>query len=67
MNPGGSVLIAVILIPDDPRDAVPVLLSVLIMLLLSGGLVGTNAEFGALLAAAGLRPGRIRRWRRCTA
>jgi hypothetical protein len=29
------------------------------MLLLSGGLERTNAEYGALLAAAGLRPGRI--------
>jgi SAM-dependent methyltransferase len=59
MNPCGRVLIAERLIPDDPRDAVPVLLSDLNMLLLSGGQERTNAEYGALLAAAGLRPGRI--------
>ena len=59
MGPGGRVLIVERLIPGDPRDAVPVLLSDLNMLLLSGGRERTNAEYGALLAAAGLRPGRI--------
>jgi orsellinic acid C2-O-methyltransferase len=59
MEPGGRVLIVERLIPDDPREAVPVLLSDLNMLLLSGGLERTNAEYGKLLAAAGLRPGRI--------
>jgi SAM-dependent methyltransferase len=59
MRPGGRVLIAERLIPEDPRDAVPVLLSDLNMLLLSGGQERTNAEYGTLMAAAGLRPGRI--------
>jgi hypothetical protein len=59
MGTGGRVLIAERLIPDDPREAVPVLLSDLNMLLLSGGQERTNAEYGTLLAAAGLRPGRI--------
>jgi SAM-dependent methyltransferase len=59
MRPGGRVLIAERLIPDDPPDAVPVLLSDLNMLLLSGGQERTNAEYGALLAAAGLQTGRI--------
>jgi len=59
MGPGGRVLITERLIPDDPPDAVPVLLSDLNMLLLSGGQERTNAEYGTLLAAAGLRPGRI--------
>jgi orsellinic acid C2-O-methyltransferase len=59
MAPGGRVLIAERLIPSDPRAAVPVLLSDLNMLLLSGGQERTNAEYGALLSSAGLRPGRI--------
>jgi SAM-dependent methyltransferase len=59
MRPGGRVLIAERLIPDDPPGAVPVLLSDLNMLLLTGGLERTNAEYGTLLAAAGLRTGRI--------
>ena len=46
--------------PDDPREAVPVLLSDLNMLLVTGGLERTNAEYGKLLSAAGLRPGQIR-------
>ena len=53
------MLIAERLIPDDPHDAVPVLLSDLNMLLLSGGQERTNAEYATLLTAAGLRPGRI--------
>jgi SAM-dependent methyltransferase len=59
MRPGGRVLIAERLIPDNSPDAVPVLLSDLNMLLLSGGQERTNAEYGTLLAAAGLRAGRI--------
>jgi O-methyltransferase domain len=55
----GRVLIVERLIPDDPCDAVPVLLSDLNMLLLTGGQERTNAEYGKLLAAAGLRPGQI--------
>jgi hypothetical protein len=38
---------------------VPVLLGDLNMLLLSGGPERTNAEYGTLLAAVGLRVGRI--------
>ena len=59
MRPGGRVLIIERLIPGYPPDAVPVLLSDLNMLLLTGGQERTNTEYPALLAAAGLRPGRI--------
>jgi hypothetical protein len=59
MGPHGRVLIAERLIPDDPRQAVPVLLSDLNMLLLSGGQERTNAEYRTLLTAAGLRTGQI--------
>jgi len=59
MGPGGRVLIAERLIPADPHDAVPVLLSDLNMLLLSGGQERTSAEYGALLGAAGLRTGQV--------
>ena len=59
MGPRGRVLIVERLIADDPREAVPVLLSDLNMLLLTGGQERTNAEYGELLAAAGLRPGQI--------
>jgi SAM-dependent methyltransferase len=59
MGPGGRVLIVERLISDDPQAAVPVLLSDLNMLLLSGGQERTNAEYRTLLTAAGLRPGRI--------
>ncbi len=59
MGPRGRVLIVERLIADDPREAVPVLLSDLNMLLLTGGQERTNAEYGKLLAAAGLRPGQI--------
>jgi hypothetical protein len=57
----GRVLIVERLIPDDPAQAVPVLLSDINMLVLSpGGRERTNAEYAALLRAAGLRPGPIR-------
>jgi orsellinic acid C2-O-methyltransferase len=59
MGTRGRVFIIERLIPGDPRDAVPVLLSDLNMLLLTGGRERTNAEYGKLLAAAGLRPGQI--------
>ena len=59
MGTRGRVLIVERLIPDDLREALPVLLSDLNMLLLTGGQERTNAEYGRLLAAAGLRPGRI--------
>jgi O-methyltransferase domain/Dimerisation domain len=57
MGSGGRVLIAERLIPQDPHNAVPVLLSDLNMLLLSGGQERTSTEYSTLLAAAGLRPG----------
>jgi O-methyltransferase domain len=60
MGTGGRVLIVERLIPDDPSEAVPVLLSDLNMLLVTGGRERTNAEYGRLLTAAGLRPGQIR-------
>ena len=59
MGTRGRVLIVERLIPDDPTEAVPVLLSDLNMLLLTGGQERTNAEYGKLLAAAGLRPGQV--------
>jgi hypothetical protein len=48
------VLIVERLIPNDPVDAVPVLVSDLNMLIVTGGQERTNAEYGALLSAAGL-------------
>ena len=50
----GRVLIVERLIPDDPADALPVLLSDLNMLVFTGGQERTNTEYGHLLAAAGL-------------
>ena len=50
----GRVLIIERLLPDDPARAVPVLLSDLNMLVLTGGQERTNAEYGQLLAQAGL-------------
>jgi len=56
----GRVLIIERLIPGDPAEAVPVLLSDINMLVLSpGGRERTNSEYGRLLQAAGLRPGII--------
>jgi len=57
---GGRVLIAERLIPGDPAQAVPALLSDINMLVLSGGRERTNEEYRQLLRAAGLRPGTIR-------
>jgi orsellinic acid C2-O-methyltransferase len=59
MAPGGRVLIVERLIPDDPAAAVPVLVSDLNMLVVTGGLERTNTEYHALLAAAGFRPGAV--------
>ncbi len=59
MAPGGRVLIIERLLPDDPARALPTLLSDLNMLVLTGGRERTNAEYAALLADAGLRPGQI--------
>jgi O-methyltransferase domain len=57
----GRVLIVERLIPDDPAQAVTVLLSDINMLVLStGGRERTNAEYAELLRAAGLRQGPIR-------
>jgi hypothetical protein len=50
----GRVLIVERLIPGDPADALPVLLSDLNMLVFTGGQERTNTEYGQLLAAAGL-------------
>jgi O-methyltransferase domain/Dimerisation domain len=54
MAKDGHVLIIERLIPDDLADAVPVLLSDLTMLVVTGGQERTNAEYGQLLAEAGL-------------
>lgn len=59
MAPGGRVLIVERLIPQDPAAAVPVLVSDLNMLVVTGGRERANAEYGELLAAAGLSQGRI--------
>lgn len=59
MVPGGRALIVERLIPEDPAAAVPVLVSDLNMLVVTGGLERTNAEYHALLAAAGFRPGAV--------
>jgi hypothetical protein len=54
MAHGGCVLIVERLIPDDQSDSVPVLLSDLNMMVFTGGQERTNAEYGRLLATAGL-------------
>jgi hypothetical protein len=59
MANGGRVLIIERLIPQDDSDAVPVLLSDINMLMLTGGRERTNAEYSELLHAAGLQPGNI--------
>jgi len=59
MASGGRVLIVERLIPDDPAAALPVLLSDLNMLVLTGGKERTNTEYAALLTEAGLLPGRV--------
>jgi hypothetical protein len=55
----GRVLIIERLIPDDPADAVPVLLSDLTMLIVTGGQERTNAEYRQLLAEAGLKLAKV--------
>jgi hypothetical protein len=59
MAAGGRVLIVERLIPDDPAAALPVLLSDMNMLVFTGGMERTNAEYGDLLARAGLNLGRV--------
>ncbi len=54
----GRVLIVERLIPDTPGHAVPTLLSDINMLIITGGQERTNAEYGDLLAAAGLTIGK---------
>jgi spermidine synthase len=51
----GWVLIVERLIPEDGGDPIPTLLSDINMLVLTGGQERTNAEYGRLLKAAGLR------------
>ena len=59
MAAGGRVLIVERLIPDHPGDAVPTLLSDINMLVITGGQERTNAEYAALLAAAGFSMGTV--------
>ena len=54
MARGGRVLIVERLIPEEPGDAVPTLLSDINMLVITGGQERTNAEYASLLAGAGL-------------
>lgn len=59
MARGGRVLIIERLIPEDAGDPVPTLLSDINMLVITGGQERTNAEYGELLEAAGLRLSRV--------
>jgi SAM-dependent methyltransferase len=59
MARGGRVLIVERLIPEHPGNAVPTLLSDINMLVITGGQERTNAEYGDLLAGAGLAVGKI--------
>ena len=67
MTRGGRVLIVERLISDAPGDAVPTLLSDINMLVITGGQERTNAEYGDLLATAGLTSARYTRSRFHTA
>ena len=57
----GKVLIVERLIPENGDDPLPTLLSDINMLILTGGQERTNAEYGALLDAAGLTLGTTQR------
>jgi hypothetical protein len=59
MAGGGRVLIVERLIPEDGRDPVPTLLSDINMLILTGGKERSNAQYGELLHAAGLKLGTV--------
>ena len=59
MPGAGRVLIVERLIPEDGDDPLPTLLSDINMLVLTGGQERTNAEYGKLLEAAGLKLGNI--------
>jgi SAM-dependent methyltransferase len=60
MARGGRVLIVERLIPDEPGDAVPTLLSDINMLVITGGQERTNAEYATLIEGAGLKIGSVR-------
>jgi hypothetical protein len=61
MTKHGRVLIIERLIPGNPAEALPVVLSDINMLVLSpGGRERTNTAYCRLLRAAGLRPGILR-------
>ncbi len=55
----GRVLIIERLIPEEGSDAVPVLLSDINMLVITGGQERTNGEYASLLRSAWLEPGTI--------
>ena len=59
MAEGGRVLIVERLIPEDGGDRIPTLLSDINMLVITGGQERTNAEYTALLEAAGLRLNKV--------
>jgi spermidine synthase len=59
MTEDGRVLIVERLIPDDPSEAAPVLLSDINMLVFTGGQERTNAEYGQILTAARMRRGKV--------
>jgi len=59
MATDGRVLIVERLIPDEPADAMPALLSDINMLVVTGGRERTTAEYGRLLAEAGLTLGKV--------
>jgi cyclopropane fatty-acyl-phospholipid synthase-like methyltransferase len=59
MTDSGRVLVVERLIPEDGSDPVPTLLSDINMLVITGGQERTNAEYGDLLRAAGLKLGNV--------
>jgi hypothetical protein len=59
MAGGGRVLIIERLIPEDGNDPVSTLLSDINTLVLTGGQERTNAGYGELLQAAGLKLGTV--------
>jgi hypothetical protein len=59
MNDAGRMLVVERLIPEGGSDPVPTLLSDINMLVLTGGQERTNAEYGVLFSAAGLKLGSV--------
>jgi hypothetical protein len=59
MTDSGRVLVVERLIPEDGSDPVPTLLSDINMLVITGGQERTNAEYGELFRAAGLKLGDV--------